>query len=243
MILKINIGDKFGHWTVLKEALNQVSPDGTSRKMYKCQCECGTIKDVSATLLRSGRSTSCGCRGSYLKPNEKYQEWTVVEKAKETNSHNSQFYLCRCSCGNVRKVRMADLLKGTSKNCGHSRFTLSQGAQAIKQFLLDNDYNFRQEYTFSDFPNRRYDFAVFDKDNPAVIIRLIEFDGEQHCAGSHSSWHTEDLMKRDKEKNCYALLHNIPLVRIPHYKTSVTNEDIFGLEFQVKGDVSYKTLD
>lgn len=57
---------------------------------------------------------------------------------------------------------MADLLNGSSKNCGHTRQTLSQGALAIKQFLIDNNLNFYQEYTFSDLPNRRYDFAIFD---------------------------------------------------------------------------------
>ena len=35
---------------------------------------------------------------------------------------------------------MADLLNGSSKNCGHSRQTLSYGAQAIKNFLLENNY-------------------------------------------------------------------------------------------------------
>ena len=70
MAIKINIGDKFIHWTVLEELPNHVSPGGTSRKMYKCQCDCGTIKIISATQLRTGGSTNCGCHGSYLKPNE-----------------------------------------------------------------------------------------------------------------------------------------------------------------------------
>lgn len=49
---------------------------------------------------------------------------------------------------------------------------------AIKTFLIDNNYNFYQEYIFPDLPNRRYDFAIFEKDNPTKILRLIEFDGE-----------------------------------------------------------------
>lgn len=129
---------------------------------------------------------------------------------------------------------MADLLNGSSKNCGHSRLKLSQGAQSIKDFLLENDIDFYQEYSFKDLPNRRYDFAIFEKTNPNIIIRLIEFDGEQHCENSRSNWHTEDLVKRDKEKNAYALYHNIPLIRIPHYKTSVTDKDIFGDKFLVE---------
>ena len=56
--------------------------------------------------------------------------------------------------------------------------SLSQGAQAIKDFLLEKNIDFYQEYIFSDLPNRRYDFAIYDKSNSNAIIRLIEFDGE-----------------------------------------------------------------
>ena len=226
--------DRFEHWLVLEEAPSHVSPGGTHRKMYKCKCDCGTIKTVSATLLRTRKSTSCGCRGSYLLPNSKYQDWTVIEKSEETDNHGSQFYLCKCECGIIRSVRMADLLNGSSKNCGHNRYVLSVGAKAIKDFLIDNNYNFYQEYTFLDFPNRRYDFAIFDKNNPNQIIRLIEFDGEQHRENSRSNWHTEDLVKRDKEKNTYALKQGIPLIRIPYYKTTINEKDIFGDKFLVE---------
>lgn len=230
----ININDKFGCWTVIDKAPSKVSSGGTSRKAFKCQCDCGTIKDVSASQLRSGRSTSCGCRGSFLKPDEKYQEWTVIKKSEYKDSHGSQFYQCLCSCGITKDVRMADLLNGSSKNCGHSRQQLSQGAKMIKDFLIENNYKFYQEYIFPDLKNRRYDFALFDENNPSKILRLIEFDGEQHCLNSRSNWHTEDLIKRDIEKNKYALNNNIPLIRIPHYKTTITYADIFGDKFLVE---------
>lgn len=231
---KIKINDRFTHWTVIDEAPNHISPGGTSRKMYKCQCDCGTVKTISATQLRTGGSTNCGCRGSYLSPNEQYQEWTVIKKSDFRDKHGSQFYLCKCSCGIERDVRMADLLNGSSKNCGHSRLKLSQGAQSIKDFLLKNNINFYQEYKFDDLPNRRYDFAIFEKTNPSNIIRLIEFDGEQHNLNSRSSWHTEELIQRDIEKNQYALSNNIPLVRIPYYKTTVTEKDLFGEKYLVQ---------
>lgn len=230
----INKNDKFGFWTVIDTAPNQVSPDGTSRKRFLCQCDCGTVRPVTATQLRTGKSTSCGCKGSYLQPEETYQEWTVLYKSDERDKHGSQFYTCRCSCGVIRSVRMADLLNGNSKNCGHTRQTLSLGAQAIRDFLIDNNYSFYQEYIFSDMSNRRYDFAIYDKDNPNIIIRLIEFDGEQHCEDSRSNWHSDDLVKRDKEKNAYALKRGIPLIRIPHYKTTINEKDIFGEKFLVE---------
>lgn len=228
------IGKQFGYWTIIDEAPSKVSPCGTKRKAYLCRCICGKEKIVARTELKNNKTTSCGCKGVHLKEGEVYQDWTVLQKDTYTNSHGSQFYLCRCSCGVERSVRMADLLNGNSKNCGHSRQKLSQGAQAIKDFLLENNIDFYQEYSFSDLLNRRYDFAVFEKTNPEIIVRLIEFDGEQHCENSRSNWHTEELVKRDKEKNVYALSHNIPLVRIPHYKTTITEKDIFGDKFLVE---------
>ena len=125
MSKNINNNDRFGYWVVLEQAPSHISPSGTSRKMYKCKCDCGTIRNVAATQLRNNKTTSCGCKGAFLKPNEKYQEWTVLEKATETNSHGSQFYTCQCSCGVIRNVRMSDLTNGNSKNCGHSRYKLS----------------------------------------------------------------------------------------------------------------------
>jgi hypothetical protein len=66
------------------------------------------------------------------------------------------------------------------------------------------------------------------------IIRLIEFDGEQHCLNSKSNWHTEELVQRDIEKNQYALKKGIPLIRIPYYKTTIEEKDIFGTKFLIE---------
>lgn len=232
-VQEIHKNDRFTHWVVLEQAPNVVS-SGVSRKAYKCQCDCGTIRVVTGTRLRLGKSTSCGCRGVFLKSGERYQEWTVIKKSEKTNNHHSQFYLCQCSCGVIREVRMSDLLNGKSRNCGHSRQVLSRGALSVKNFLVNNNINFYQEYIFPDLPNRRYDFAIFNEQDPQVIIRLIEFDGEQHCKNSKSNWHTEDLVRSDQEKNNYALTHNIPLIRIPYYKTVITYQDIFEDTFLVK---------
>jgi len=47
----IHPGDKMGYWTIL-----------TQRKsFFLCRCECGTERIVSAAMLLSGRSRSCGC--------------------------------------------------------------------------------------------------------------------------------------------------------------------------------------
>ena len=60
--------------------------------------------------------------------------------------------------------------------------------------------------------------------------RLIEFDGEPHYQ-EIPEWRTtlEMVQQHDKEKNEYALFHNIPLVRIPYWeRDNITLEMIMG---------------
>lgn len=44
-----------GRWTILQEFRKN------GKTYYNCRCECGTIRDVLANSVRSGRSQSCGC--------------------------------------------------------------------------------------------------------------------------------------------------------------------------------------
>lgn len=63
-------GKTFGRWYVLERTPN-IHPGAT---MWKCQCECGMIKDhVLYTSLVAGRSNSCGCLRSdmLMKPDHK----------------------------------------------------------------------------------------------------------------------------------------------------------------------------
>ena len=53
--MEIKIGNKLFRWTVLE----RISKNG--RVYYRCQCDCGTIKDVRADHLKAGKSKSCGC--------------------------------------------------------------------------------------------------------------------------------------------------------------------------------------
>lgn len=44
---------KYGRWTVLEYA---------GHSLWKCKCECGTISCIDSYSLRSGNSSSCGCK-------------------------------------------------------------------------------------------------------------------------------------------------------------------------------------
>lgn len=49
------IGQTFGRWTILRELRRG------RFKYYECRCACGTVREVKANSIRSGKSKSCGC--------------------------------------------------------------------------------------------------------------------------------------------------------------------------------------
>lgn len=51
------VGKKYGYLTVIERAGSR-----TKEAMWLCECDCGNKKIVSGGALRSGRTTSCGCK-------------------------------------------------------------------------------------------------------------------------------------------------------------------------------------
>lgn len=54
--IKNIVGEIFGRWKVL-----EFSESKNTKRMYKCICECGIIRNVSKGNLLLGLSKSCGC--------------------------------------------------------------------------------------------------------------------------------------------------------------------------------------
>lgn len=56
-----------------------------------------------------------------IKAGEKFGRWEVLEESTSRVYKSGQkvrYYLCRCSCGTVREVKLSSLKYGTSKSCG-----------------------------------------------------------------------------------------------------------------------------
>ena len=96
----------------------------------------------------------------------------------------------------------------------------SMGEFLISQILSENNINYTTQYTVQS-PYKgyyRYDFAIWDENHN--LLRLIEFDGEQHYQDKCTSYYGDfDILhQRDIEKNQYCKSNGIPLIRIPYYK-------------------------
>lgn len=100
----------------------------------------------------------------------------------------------------------------------------SKGVKKIKKYLNNNNIDFKTEYSFNDLKGRnnrklRFDFAIFSSDKK--LYSLIEYDGQQHFQASKNWGGLNTLKKtqeRDRRKDNYCKLHNIPLLRIPYTK-------------------------
>lgn len=101
-------GLRFGKWKVLGY---------TGDYKWKCQCDCGNIRDISRNNLVSGDSTSCGCDSNKDKlkdlAGQRFGKLTVIEYNKDEKK-----WLCQCDCGNTVYKRSWDLRNGKATTCG-----------------------------------------------------------------------------------------------------------------------------
>lgn len=238
-------GQRFGRLIVLEKDESRKTNSGS---YWICQCDCGKQKSIRSSSLRRGEIVSCGCfrmekimetkekRG--LIDNligQKFGFLTVLSKDSQRTSSGQVKWICQCDCGNIISVR-GEALKNKTENrtiscgCAHISF----GELKVKEILDNNNIIYAQQQGFIDLPRKHFDFSILNENNQ--VIRLIEFDGEQHY--KEVPLFKEGLQRiqeRDEEKNQWAREHNIPLVRIPYWeRDSITLDMILGDKYLVK---------
>lgn len=127
-------GNKYGSLTVLHRVEDKVSSSGRKYKQYLCKCDCGSEVIVLKDNLLGGKTSRCkNCKTKILiessrKRGDKsdpplgsvYGNLTIVEKFYHTDSEGrkTQFYRCRCSCGNIIESAKHSIIKGLTTSCG-----------------------------------------------------------------------------------------------------------------------------
>jgi hypothetical protein len=123
-------------------------------------------------------------------------------------------------CGNKYLVNPKKFLCGN--RCPECMGSYSKMTHKIKCFLCMYHISYKREYRFADCRDKGmlpFDFAVFDSSG---LFCLIEADGEQHFVEQKSGKFVNTLkkiVKHDNIKTIYCKTKNIPLIRIPYYKT------------------------
>lgn len=205
-------GETFGKWTVLKKDLDKKA----DRTFWICKCECGTIRSVSGAHLRNGQSTSCRCNQAPNLTGMRFSKLYVLELLNKRTKDGDRIYKCLCDCGCIKETTAYSLKAKLAKSCGCMK---SYGEYTIKKVLNEHSIKFDYEYIFKDYPSARYDFVLLD--NQDNVIKIIEFDGQQHFEESRGIWGRDTTLKqrkiKDFEKDRYAQSKNIPILRIPYW--------------------------
>lgn len=231
-------GEIYGCWEVIERDYNPISK--SHETFYKCKClRCGEIKSVRNTDLE--RLPKCcnnckaelwmeqGITGYYI--GEKFGFLEVIGIG-DRQGHKS-YAKCKCICGKELSVRI-DHLKGRGRHktisCGCQ--SMSSGEKKILDILTENNINFVPQYKIIEFSDKmRFDFGIFN--SQGNLIRLIEFDGEQHYKPVELFGGEDEYRKRiyrDKLKDNYCSSNNIDLMRIPYWEY-----DNITLEYLLKG--------
>jgi len=114
----MNIGDRFGRWTIVSEPFTK-----EGKKNVSARCDCGTTRHVDAYSLQKGRSTSCGSCNA-IQPGDAFGRWMAVSEPFRDGKYTR--ISVRCKCGTERCVQAQSLLSGDSKSCGCSQKELAR---------------------------------------------------------------------------------------------------------------------
>lgn len=119
-------GRQFGLWTVIGRSNRTING---RHRFWTCQCECGTVKDVTIDSLKRGQSHSCGClpRGGNHKDftGEKRGGLTALRPTGKIIG-NSPEYIWRCECGNEVTLPVSAVPRLGNRKCPDCYKTLKR---------------------------------------------------------------------------------------------------------------------
>lgn len=111
-MLEIPSGTRFGHLVVIREAERK---RGKIRQ-FLCRCDCGNEKTVVLGDLRSGHTSTCGCRSfadarrinvqDYI--GRRYGKLVVIGEGEQSKGDRFKVQ-CRCDCGTVKDYPLLNL--------------------------------------------------------------------------------------------------------------------------------------
>jgi hypothetical protein len=114
-------GRRVGRWNVIE----YLGGNDAKHNKYRCECDCGAVKDILSFTLRSGGSKSCGCLqrdrasevNAFKHTDIRFGRLLAIRRIGKDRNRNA-IWLCRCDCGNEASVMARELKSGRTKSCG-----------------------------------------------------------------------------------------------------------------------------
>jgi hypothetical protein len=172
------VGRRFGQLVATSR-----QPDAKcGRPRWHCVCDCGSDCVVTTASLRSGNTTSCGCKKANTGDltGRVFGRLTVLSEVQRRTIKGCRRWTCTCSCGRTIQVRSRNLQHGTRTCCGCARTTRLYSRKPDRDVLVAR---MRNTYT-NNARNRGYSFHLADSD----IARIIGQDC--HYCGAPPTPHT-----------------------------------------------------
>lgn len=206
--------------------------DINSYKTYREHClikhkTCGEISPQAPEVLLKGH----GCRKCSFKVSASKQSWGIDGfKEKVFNLVGNEYEVVGEYKGALNHLDMRHNICNNTYPVSPSKFVNSgnrcpycnesHGEISIRTFLDRHQISYVRQYRIDECRHKHalpFDFAIID--NEGNLIRLIEFDGEQHF--KRFRWEKDDtelnLRKhRDKIKDEYCKKNGIELIRIKY---------------------------
>lgn len=119
----VNIGDRYGRWTVVRETQKKITSSGQTHRRCLCLCDCGIKKEVFLCKLRSGDSKSCGCLQKEL-----------LSKRKKTHGLSKAASYCLWK---TMQARCKNFKQPSFKYYGKRGITICKRWMKFENFLED----------------------------------------------------------------------------------------------------------
>lgn len=208
LIEKVNKSQMFEIVEFTKE------PTGKHKPCVIIKCRrCGkTFEQRTYKFLKMFKCKYCSEKSM---PNTENRKIFLAERGYELLDeyiNNTEKVLIRhLKCGFIWKTKIDRLNKfdGTCPKCNHK---MSKGERKIRQFLIDNGFQYEMEHSFvwQSRGRMRYDFYI------PKFNTIIEYNGRQHYEETNFfSNNLEENLKRDELKKVEALNNGYNYIIIP----------------------------
>lgn len=216
----------FGEWKVLKRK---------GYGMWECQCSCGTIRNVRAVDLTSGKTTSCGCkkgqniretlyeRYGEISPNKVYSVRTPEQIAATLSKENMLKFL------DTYDYKLTSIELSEELGLGLSRTLVIIHQFSLESKIIVNPGESSVERNIATFINSIYTGTVITKDRDVLQGKeldiylpnkklAIEVNGDYW----HSSIYKDKKYHQDKTIACAKL--GIRLIHIFEHEWKIDKQ-------------------
>ncbi len=193
-------GMRFGNWKVIQR---DTENKDTSHTWWICLCDCGNIKSVEGSRLKSGLSQSCGCKNASNLKGKKFNRITLLSDPYRKNGR--AYYAAICDCGKYIIVRGDGVQSGDIKSCGCIRKTntyelIDDSYYKVHCdngfFLIDkDDYEFCSKYQWK-INNNGY-VTVGDTNHPSALLHRLIIDVPPDNQVDHKNGCRNDCRKEN----------------------------------------------